>query len=61
MLNGDPGDCTESMVTLVVQLLVMLAEEEIMYPTVVFWKVIAAGVPDSWQEYEDGNAGTVLD
>ena len=61
MLNGDPGDWTESIVTVVVQLLVMLAEEEIMYPTVVFAKAIAAGAPDSWQAYEDGNAGTVTD
>jgi hypothetical protein len=37
------------MVTVVVQLLVMVAEEEIMYPTVVFGKASAAGVPDSWQ------------
>jgi hypothetical protein len=49
------------MVTVVVQLLVMPAEEEIMYPTVVFAKAIAAGVPDNWQTYEDGSAGTVTD
>lgn len=61
MPKGDPGDWTESMVTVVVQLLVMLAEDEIVYPTVVFGKATAAGVPDSWQAYEDGSAGTVTD
>jgi hypothetical protein len=37
----------------------MPAEEEIVYPTVVFVKAIEAGVPDSWQAYEVGRAGTV--
>lgn len=61
MLNGDPGDWTELIVTVVVQLLVRPAEEEIVYPTVVFEKAIEAGLPDSWQAYEDGSAGTVTD
>ena len=49
------------MVTVVVQLLVMPAEEEIMYPTVVFEKAIEAGFPDNLQAYEAGTAGTVTD
>jgi hypothetical protein len=49
------------MVTVVVQLLVRLAEEEIMYPAVVLVKAIEVGVPDSWQAYEVGSAGTVTD
>jgi hypothetical protein len=49
------------MVIVVVQLLVMVADKEIVYPTVVFGKATAVGVPDSWKAYEDGSAGTVTD
>jgi hypothetical protein len=59
MVNGGPEDWAELTVTVVVQLLVMLAGEEIMNPTVVFVKAIEDGVPISWQTYEVDNAGTV--
>ena len=49
------------MVTVVLQLLVRATEEEIWNPSVVFGKVIVAGVCDSWHAYEVDCAGTVTD
>jgi hypothetical protein len=49
------------MVTVVLQLLVRATEEEIWNPSVVFGKVIVAGVCDSWHADEVDCAGTVTD
>jgi hypothetical protein len=49
VLNGAAGDWIESMVMVDVQLLLMLPDEEIIYPTVVLENAIEVGVPVSWQ------------
>jgi hypothetical protein len=49
------------MVTVVLQLLVRATEEEIWNPSVVFGKLIVAGVCDSWHAFEVDCAGTVTD